>query len=419
MCKRSLAILLVEIAAAGLHLMAGQLPPVGSKVVVKVTVPVTSSQIGEVRLGGQRCKVLGVASSKNSAVIIVIDPDVRSMEIEDDQFNELRAFLSRVRPDVEIEVWSDLGFGRHELAAPFAQGWVNILRTEPVAAIPYRNNLTSDHAEIMELVARRFAGRGPVRLFLLDTFFSLDARELDTVYSSAYNETRIEPFWPHVGDSGLIVYPIMFLKRAKRPKHPVRRKTFSSGLFGTDEIIAGGIPGLALAQAFAESEASTVVTIEVPARKYTWKRRAPKLQVYSRDGKKQFERPFVAGGEAVDEVEATAQLSNSLSRMVPPLIVQRAGIVRSCGGQSAESSEDQYIGLEGVTFPGSQPPLAKVFVTTKPHGQAKLTVRGRETTLLRQGNSACLGPLPVTQDSDVFIYCPETPWLAAVRVGGR
>ena len=418
----ALSFLLALIGTLCIHPLLGQLSAVGSRVIVKVLVPVMAEQIGEVRLAGQKCRLSEKASSAHlPALLLNLSHNSINEKIEADGFDELQGFLSQVSSGLYFELWSHLGSGRYEIAATFPKGWVSTARTKSFGPLSFPGkNLASDPAEILELIARRFAGRGPVRVFLLSESFSVDVRDSHSYNSGLFNETSLEAFWPLVGDSGLIVYPVIIPKRLKRPPVPTHRPTFSASLFGTQEIVAGGVPGSALAEAFAESEKGTVITIEVPARKYTKFRRAPKLEVYSKDGKKLWERPFVAGGEPVDEVAATAAFAMALSRVVKPLVIQRAGIVPTCGGETTDSSEEKYIGLDGVIFPESQPALAKVLVTTRPNGRdnVALTSRGRETTLLRQGSTACLGPISVAKDSELYIYYPEGPWLAAVMVGG-
>ena len=389
-------------------------------VLVRLVVPLSRSQVSTVRLGGQESRFAVSGTSSDTPILVVLLVNSLSREVENDEFDELRTFLSLLRPDASVEVWSSVGTGSNEIAAPFPFGWVSTLRTGAVGESTYDGrNLTSSHGEVLELVSRRFAGRGPVRLFLLDEFFSVDKRELGSYDGLRYNETEIEPFWPLIGDSGLIVYPVIIPTRAKRPPKPQMRRTFSSSLFGTQEIVAGGNPGSALAEALAQSEKGTVITVEVPARQYTKFRRAPKLQIYSRDGKRQFERPFVAGGEPINEAEATAAMAKALSRVVQPLVLKNADIVKNCGGMPAPTATDRFIRIDSASLPDSQSIRSRVWVTTRPRGteDRALTERGRDTAILRQGSSACIGPLPVSGNSDVFIYDPEMRWLASIRVG--
>lgn len=416
----ALSLLIVFMGSSSICCVAQQMPTAGSPVFVKILVPVSGSQIGKIKLGGQMCRLQEKEPSNRAPILLLNLVNSISAEVEKDQINEIRSFVSQSRSDFKLEVWSSLG-GRYEIAAPFPRGWVSFIPNGSYGGKShFERNLPTDHAELLELIARRFTRRGPVRVFLLSESFSVDVRDSHSYNSGLFNETSLEAFWPLVGDSGLIVYPVIIPKRPKRPPVPTHRRTFSASLFGTQEIVAGGVPGSALAEAFAESEKGTVITIEVPARKYTKFRRAPKLEVYSKDGKKLWERPFVAGGEPVDEIAANDAFAMALSRVVKPLVIQRAGIVPTCGGETADSSEEKYIGLDGVIFPESQPALAKVWVTTRPNGRdnVALTERGRETTLLRHGNTACLGPIPIVKDSELYVYYPEGPWLAAVIVGG-
>ena len=418
MRQRSLRLSLILLWAALVQCRATE--PV---VLVKLLVPLAPFQIATVRLGGQVCKLVASRPSTDARIVVVLLVNSLSREVENDEFEELRSFLSWVRPDKSVEVWSSIGTGNNEIAAAFPTGWVSTLRSGPLGKSTHDGrNLTSDHAEVLELVARRFAGRGPVRLFLVDSFFSVDMRQLGSYDGLRYNETAIEPFWPLIGDSGLNVYPVIVTTRTKRPPRPQTHRTYSSSLFGTQELIAGGKPGSTLGQAFAQSERGTVITIEVPAKRYTRFRRAPKLQIYSRDGKRQFDRPFVAGGEPTSEAEATAAMAKALSRVVEPLIVGSADVVTSCGGTAvpmSTSSADRFIRLDGVSLPASQPESSRVWVTTRPSGMDRrvLTERGRDTELRRQGSSACVGPLAILGNSEVSIYHPSFRWLANVRVG--
>lgn len=389
-------------------------------VVVKVVVGQPRDRIAKITLGGIACRVISMDSAQSLPSIVVLLGDFLIREREDAGIGEIKPLLRSKQALGTVEFWSQLGTGRYEVYAPFRNGFVSFPRDGPFGEKSYPGvRLAYDETTVIELVARRFAFRGPAKLFIVTGGFDLDYRRNDKYYSGLYNETSLEPFWPTVGDSGIVVYPIVIPKPKLRPKSLVRKRDFSSGLFGTESITAGGAHGEALAEAFRISNESTVVEVEVPARKYTVFDRAPKLEVFAPNGERVFWRPFVAGGEPTDEAEASAKMALELSRIVDPLIIGKADIVAGCGGLISPEPGKRYVQLESVRFPREQPDSSSVLVSLTPKldPKSRLIERGHSATLRRVGERWCVGPLDIFGDSEIYIHDPVRLWLGAIRIG--
>jgi hypothetical protein len=246
----------------------------------------------------------------------------------------------------------------------------------------------------------------------------LDARKPDRFYSGDYDETPLETFWPFIGDSGLMVFPVTIPGSRKRTSAPRRIRTFSSGLMGGYEYVAGGAPGIAMREALADAERMTLFELEVPAGKQNWRGRAPKLEFFNKAGRRVFWRYFVASGESADEEAGRREMERRLSRVLEPMAVEKAEVTASCGLLRAADGQSAFLRLEGAAFPPRLKDVTKVLVTVRPHGarRAALTSRGHEATLLRDGNAACIGLLDAGEEGDVLIYDKETRWMVGVVV---
>ena len=382
---------------------------------VKIVVPVLPAEIGRVTVDGRAVPIHAITSSSETPVILVYFPP---FENEYPFFQELRAFFSFIEPAVPTEVWSSLGTGRNELSAQFQMGLIGAIGLGPTYAAASR---AVDHAQLIDLLARRFIRTGPVRVFVLDTFFQLKFPfYLPLLKQRGFDQTAIEPQWNLIGDAGLMVYPVLL--KGSPGRHAKLHRSDSAAIFGNKEIIVGGEVGTTLADAYNESAKGSVITVDVPVS--VTLRSAPLLQVYSKENRKVFERLVPTGGAAAkanaEPALAEAELRRSFCRIVPFLPVKKVDVTLTCNGLRPDLPTNRFIRIIDAKFPARQPYTAKVLISTTRRGREStaLPTRGLETTLRRQGpNGACIGPVSVPQESYVYIHQPgQISWLTAIQV---
>ena len=98
---------------------------------------------------------------------------------------------------------------------------------------------------VFNLIANRFVGGGPVRLFWLDDSSSY----LDGRGSTEHFVSPIEDLLPSIGDSGLTVYPVLLstgLDKASR-----KQSEWAAEMLGSRVRLVRGEPGILSCARFA------------------------------------------------------------------------------------------------------------------------------------------------------------------------
>lgn len=370
----------------------------GALVDVRLSVPVEESEVTVLKVGGRVVPIRAKRTHPGRRILILEQANEATVR-------ELRDALKACDSCfANVEVWGSGGDGRTVGITRFAEGWVGILWNRPPPEKQWRWLPGPSEPDILRSVADRFAGHGPIEVYLLDTSFSwLDCRMNDDCRLSP-----IERDYERFGDAGLTVYPI--LVPTKRTVAVGQR--FVRSVLGTTVKVANGEPGAALVEALRDSERHTQVSFSMVPFKSIWKP-PPTLEVLNSANKVVHRRPFLATGTKAGGFppgqDPTAQ---ELYRIVPEVEIERGVHGRgSCG--------ENRLWLSGVRLPGGQQGVIRVSVARTDFyedGRPGMSYRNESAQWVQNGDEACVGPLHISNPMNVSFYDPISGWGAFLRL---
>ena len=330
-----------------------------TRIIARLLVPVPSDLIGSVAIGGVQCRILSKEPGSTSAAVIVARP-VPIERDEDAILTELSSALSSLPQDAKKDVWLCCATGRRVIGTAFSTGWLGAMVPEWTGSKESPTLPSESSATILKLIAQRFVGRGPVRLFWIDS----SATWLDGRQTEAHMWSPIERYWEAIGDSGLALYVIVapgWTSTARSVRYQLGEwNQFSKSLFGERLRVAKQIHGSALIEAWNDSCRATILTVEMPRPRLSVRGKPPELVVFDRNSRQPvFRRLFMAAGNpGTDAASALDQLARSMMRIVPHVQVESAYLTRRCGNLSPTSGESGFLRLEGFDLPIDHRPRA-------------------------------------------------------------
>jgi len=378
--------------------------------VARVLVPMKREQIGDVRLAGKSCEILDSTSASASPAVVIAMGALLQPGYEEELYGELDAALSALGADTRVEFWGT-GAAASLFGGHFPEGWVAAVDSPapgPIADLPL-----SSFDEVFEKIARRFVGRGPVRVFWLGAGFDwLDGRA-----SPEHFVSPVEGLFPIMGDSGFTLYPLAIQdRRLKTSLQIAKRYSAISWLYGSALRVVQGPRGATLLQAIRDSGEGTVLTIRIPSMKYTSRGLPPKLEILDTSRRRVLYYRSLITAQSTPPRDASADpgFGGALYRIVPQLRYSKAQTLLACGGRRAIPPAS-FLRIDGLTPAcGQEPCLSRTsaIVTPDYSGAKRLSSRQQDLIYEQLGTTACAGPLQVEPGARILLYSPDGNWLA-------
>ncbi|MBL0160529.1 MAG: hypothetical protein IPP47_26115 [Bryobacterales bacterium] len=324
------------VAALSMGHSPGALAAGPETVTTRVFVPLPRDQISAVLLGGQHCPIRQMEPGDSTPIVVVVPGLQRTSYFGTTLLNDLGTALLTLRERRNVEFWGKGGEGAHLVGGEFAEGWV-VAPTERDTA-PLRRLPGISKVRIIEGVAKRFEGSGPVRVFLYGSSFSwLDLRGNDDYYASPFDGR-----FDLIGDAGLTLFPVLVPISAspRALKNELKWSAWGSWTLGGTPRVLESVPGSGLLKYIRESDGGTVLTLEVPGRRSSRLTMPPKLEVLGPDGHVLYSRPLAVSGvwsTTSDDFDAGYRMG--LYRIVPEMRFERPALVPQCFGQSAPEGQ--------------------------------------------------------------------------------
>lgn len=378
-------------------------------------IPVASDNIGEIRYAAKRRSYKVKGSGGTAPALVLAVGHIGYGAYETLLYLEILTALTEQPSPANSEFWGTSGSGDFLAGAQFSSGWAYSPTSHQSSKARTGLPPMTLHDRLVEQIARRFAGCGPVRVFWLSNYFGwLDARA-----SLEYHFSPIEKQFELIGDAGFTLFPIVLARDGKpsTAQRQARHSQWGTWTLGGKPRTSVGSTGRTLVEWMRESERGSVIEVDLPAKKYDRRGFPAKLEVLDRTGRVVYSRLLVVGGTMVPNCGVGDQyFSGGLYRLVPMLRFQRYELTGRCHGVEAQQGK-VYVRLAGVNPPCQDCETEVEFVASYLGADVpRLGSRGGTVHYEQRGTEACIGPAEIGIGAQLSLYSAEFSWLASIEV---